>query len=72
MPEAGQAGARVARRCCKYAVSDAACSDGKARCARRSVSELQRLKALEEETRRLKHVVADQALDIPALAEGPR
>jgi putative transposase len=31
------------------------------------ISELKRLKALEEENARLKHIVADQALDIAAL-----
>jgi putative transposase len=41
----------------------------KAKYAGLTVSELKRLKALEDENRRLKQIVADQALDIRALKE---
>jgi putative transposase len=65
----GEAGARVADLCRKYGISDATYYNWKAKYAGLTVSELKRLKGLEEENRRLKQIVADQALDISALKE---
>lgn len=65
----GEAGARVSDLCRKYGMSDATYYNWRAKYAGLTVSELKRLKALEEENRRLKQIVADQALDIKALKE---
>ena len=65
----GEAGAKVVDLCRKYGMSDATYYNWKAKYAGLSVSELKRLKALEEENRRLKQIVADQALDNRALKE---
>ena len=65
----GEAGARVADLCRKYGMSDATYYNWKARYAGLTVSELKRLKALEEENRRLKQIVGEQALDIRALKD---
>jgi putative transposase len=64
-----EAGARVADLYRKYGMSDATYYNWKAKYAGLTVSELKRLKAPEEENRRLKQIVADQALDIHALKE---
>ena len=58
-----EAGARVGELCRKYGMSDATYYNWKAKYAGLTVSELRRLKGLEEENRRLKHIVADQVLD---------
>ena len=55
--------------CRKYEISDATYYNWKAKYAGLPVNELKRLKSLEEENRRLKQIVADQALDIRALKE---
>jgi putative transposase len=65
----GEAGAKVVDLCRKYGMSDAAYYNWKAKYAGLTVSELKRLKALEEENRRLKQIVAEQALDNRALKE---
>ena len=65
----GEAGAKVTDLCRKYGMSDATYYNWKARYAGLTVSELKRLKALEEETRRLKQIVGEQALDIRALKD---
>jgi putative transposase len=65
----GEAGAKVTDLCRKYGVSDATYYNWKARYAGLTVSELKRLKALEEENRRLKQIVGEQALDIRALKD---
>ncbi len=65
----GEAGASVADLTRKYEMSDASYYNWKAKYAGLSVSELKRLKALEEENRRLKQIVAEQALDNRALKE---
>ena len=65
----GEAGAKVADLCRKYGMSDATYYNWKVKYAGLTVSELKRLKALEDENRRLKQIVADQALDIRALKE---
>jgi len=65
----GEAGARVADLCRKYGMSDATYYNWKAKYAGLTISELKRLKSLEEENRRLKQIVGEQALDIRALKE---
>jgi len=65
----GEAGAKVVDLCRKYGMSDATYYNWKAKYAGLTVSELKRLKSLEDENRRLKQIVADQALDIRALKE---
>jgi len=61
----GEAGAKVADLCRKYGTSDATYYNWKAKYAGLTVSELKRLKALEE----VKQIVGEQALDIRALKE---
>jgi putative transposase len=65
----GEAGAKVADLCRKHGMSDATYYNWKAKYAGLTVSELKRLKSLEEENRRLKQIVAEQALDNRALKE---
>jgi putative transposase len=65
----GEAGAKVTDLCRKYGMSDATYYNWKARYAGLTVSELKRLKALEEENKRLKQIVGEQALDIRALKD---
>ena len=65
----GEVGAKVVDLCRKYGMSDATYYNWKAKYAGLTVSELKRLKALEEENRRLKQIVGEQALDIRALKE---
>lgn len=65
----GEAGARVSDLCRRHGISDATYYNWKAKYAGLTVSDLKRLKALEEENRRLKQIVAEQALDIRALKE---
>jgi putative transposase len=50
-------------------MTDATYYNWKAKYSGLTVSELKRLKALEEENRNLKQIVADQALDIRALKD---
>jgi putative transposase len=64
-----EAGAKITGLCRKYGMSDATYYNWKAKYAGLTVSELKRLKVLEDENRRLKQIVADQALDIRALKE---
>lgn len=65
----GEAGARVADLCRKHGMSDATYYNWKAKYAGMTASDLKRLKSLEVENRRLKQIVADQALDNMALKE---
>jgi hypothetical protein len=51
----------------KYGISDTTYYNWKAKCHGMELSDLKRLRLLEEENKRLKHIVADQALDIQAL-----
>ncbi len=62
-----EAGAKVADTCRKYGISDATYYNWKTKYSGLELSELKRLKALEEENNKLKRIVADQALDIQAL-----
>ena len=65
----GEAGAKVADLCRKYGMSNAAYYNWKAKYAGMTVNDLKRLKALEAENRRLKQIVAEQALDNLTLKE---
>lgn len=65
----GEAGVKVADICRKYGMSDATYYNWKAKYSGMTVSDLKKLKALEEENRRLKQIVGEQALDIRALKD---
>ena len=65
----GEAGARTADLCRKFGISDATYYNWKAKYAGMTVSDVKRLKALEDENRRLKQIVAEQALDNKALKD---
>lgn len=65
----GAAGAKVADLCRKYGMSDATYYNWKAKYTGMTVSDLKRLKSLENENRRLKQIVAEQALDNQTLKE---
>jgi putative transposase len=65
----GEAGAKLGDLCRQYGMSEATYYHWKTKYAGLTLSELKRLKALEEENRRLKQIVAEQALDNRALKE---
>lgn len=65
----GEAGAKVSDLCRKYGMSDATYYNWKAKYSGMTASDLKRLKTLEEENRRLKQIVGEQALDIRALKD---
>lgn len=62
-----QAGLSVPALCRKHGISDATFYKWRARYSGLEVSDARKLRQLEEENRRLKQMVADQALDIQAL-----
>jgi len=64
-----EAGAKVADVCRKHNVAVQTYYSWKARFGGMNVSEAQRLRALEEENRKLKRLVADYALDNVALKD---
>jgi putative transposase len=64
-----EAGTKISELCRKHGISDATYYNWKAKYSGLTVSELKRLKALEEENRKLKQIVAEQALDNRALKE---
>ena len=64
-----EAGAKTSELCRKHGVSEATFYRWKARYAGLTVSELKRLRSLEDENRCLKQIVAQQALDSWALKE---
>ncbi len=59
----GEAGAKTADLCRRHGISDATYYHWKAKYGGMEVSDARRLKALEDENRRLKRIVAEQALD---------
>lgn len=63
----GEAGAKTPDLARKHGVSEHTIYRWKAKYGGMSVSEAQRLKQLEDENRRLKHLVADLTLDNQAL-----
>lgn len=62
-----EAGVSVQELCRKYGMSDGTYYNWKAKYGGLTVSEARRLKSLEDENRRLKHIVADLTLDNQAL-----
>lgn len=64
-----ESGAKVGELCRRHGISDATFYNWRSRYGGLEVSELRRLRQLEEENRRLKSIVADQALDIRALRD---
>lgn len=62
-----EVGGKVGEVCRRHGVSVATYYAWKNKYQGLGISELKRLKRLEEENRRLKHIVADQALDLAAL-----
>ena len=62
-----ETGMKVMDLCRKHGVSDATYYNWKAKYSGMTVSDARKLKAYEDENRRLKGIVADQALDIQAL-----
>jgi putative transposase len=64
-----EAGSKILELCRKYGMSEATYYNWKTKYAGLTVSELKRLKTLEDENRRLKQIVGEQALDIRALKE---
>lgn len=65
----GEAGAKPAELCRRHGISEATYYSWKSKYGGMEVSEAKRLKALEEENRRLKRLVAEQALDIQVLKD---
>jgi putative transposase len=68
-----KAGMKAAALCRKHGISEATLYNWRSKYGGLEVSDLMRLKQLEDENRRLKKIVADQALNIEALkmvAEG--
>jgi putative transposase len=62
-----EAGMKVGEVCRKHGISDATYYKWKAKYGGLEVSEARRLRQLEDENRRLKHLVADLTLDNQAL-----
>ncbi len=62
-----EAGVSVQELCRKYGMSDGTFYNWKAKYGGLTVNEARRIRSLEDENRRLKHIVAEQALDIQAL-----
>jgi putative transposase len=64
-----EAGISVAELCRKYGMSDATYYNWKAKYGGMTASDLKKLRQVESENRKLKQMVAEQALDIRALKE---
>jgi putative transposase len=64
-----EAGAKVAELCRKYGISDATYYNWKAKFGGMTVSDAQRLKALEAENAKLKRLLAESILDNAALKD---
>jgi len=60
---------KVAEVCRKYGISEATYYNGKAKFGGMTVSDAQRLKALENENAKLKRLLAESMLDIAALRD---
>ena len=63
----GEAGRKVADLCCTHGITEQTYYRWKAKYGGMELSEMQRLKALEDENRRLKQIVAEQTLDLQAM-----
>lgn len=64
-----QAGLSAAELCRKYGISDATFYNWRSKYGGMEASEAKRLKALEDENRRLKKLLAESMLDVAALKE---
>jgi len=64
-----EAGAKVSELCRRHGISDATFYIWRNKFGGLEVSEMRRLRQLEEENRRLRGIVADQALDLRALKD---
>jgi putative transposase len=64
-----QAWLPVAELCRKHGVSDATFYNWRSRCGGMEVSDTKRLKALEEENRKLDKLLAESVLDVATLKE---
>jgi len=64
-----EGGAKVTELCRRRGISDATFYTWRSKYGGLEVSEMRRLRLLEDENRRLKAIVADQALDIRALKD---
>ncbi len=64
-----EGGAKVAELCRRHGIADATFYTWRSKYGGLEVSEMRRLRQLEEENRRLKSIVADQALDLRALKD---
>jgi len=62
-----EAGITVSEICRKYGISDATYYNRKAKYGGMAASDIKRLRQLEDENRRLKHLVADLTIDNQAL-----
>jgi putative transposase len=67
MVKEGEAGRKVADLCRAHGITEQTYYRWKAKYGGMELSEMQRLKQIEDENRRLKQIVADQTLDIQAL-----
>lgn len=65
----GEAGGKVGELCRRHGISDATFYTWRKKYGGLEISDMRRLRQLEEENRRLKSIVADQALDIRALKD---
>jgi putative transposase len=64
-----EAGTKVTELCRRQGISDATFYTWRSKYGGLEISEMRRLRQLEEENRRLKAIVADQALDLRALKD---
>jgi putative transposase len=64
-----EGGGKVTEICRRHGISDATFYTWRSKYGGLEMSEMRRLRQLEEENRRLKVIVADQALDIRALKD---
>lgn len=65
----GESGGKIGEVCRRHGISDATFYTWRKKYGGLDIAELRRLRQLEEENRRLKSIVADQALDIRALKD---
>ncbi len=65
----GEAGLGTGDLCRQHGISNATFYNWKAKYGGLEISEAQRLKQLEEENRKLKRIVADQAIDLVMLKD---
>jgi putative transposase len=64
-----ETGMKIPELCRKHGISDVTFYKWRSKYGGLEISEARRLKSMEEENRKLKHIVAEQALDIRALKD---